>query len=407
MIVTAYSLDELCFITDGSHFSPEGIESGYPMFAVKDMGEYGFDYSSCKRISKEDFQLMKKSGCVPKMGDVLVAKDGSYLKEIFVQTEDKEEAILSSIAIFRPNTKLILPDYLCYLLKSPSVLNYIKDNCVSGSAIPRIVLKSFKNIKLNIPSLEIQIKTVSYLKVIDDKIRLIRKINDNLEQQAIAQYHKIFDEIEPTLSLNEVTFNLETGKRPSGGIDPSCTDIPSIGAENVKSLGHYDYSKTKFVSSEYFDCMKKGKSNDKKIRLYIYKDGGTPGNYIPHFSLFGKGYPYNVFSINEHVFQIDFGNEGLNSYAYFFFNTDEVRYELEVRGGKAAIPGIGQSAITELKIHDFNSEEVKTFSEYAHQIVNTILSNCVESVRLMQLRDYLLPKLMSGEIDVSTLEIPN
>ena len=71
-------------------------------------------------------------------GDILIAKDGSFLKQIFVCTETREEAILSSIAIFRPNPEYVIPEFLCYILKSPKVYNYIAQNCVSGSARKRL-----------------------------------------------------------------------------------------------------------------------------------------------------------------------------------------------------------------------------------------------------------------------------
>ena len=60
------------------------VVSLYLMFSVKDMREYGFERTGCKRISQEDFDKLRKQDCVPKVGDVLVAKDGSYLKHIFV-----------------------------------------------------------------------------------------------------------------------------------------------------------------------------------------------------------------------------------------------------------------------------------------------------------------------------------
>ena len=176
-----YKLEDICErITDGSHYSPKAVDIGYPMFSVKDMREYVFCYDNCKRINRKEYEKMKDSGCVPMEGDVLVAKDGSYLKEIFVCREEKEEAILSSIAIFRPNQSLILSDFLCYLLKSPRVYNYIKNNCVSGSALPRIVLKEFRNVEVDIPDISIQRKIIGVLKCIDDKIILNNKINDNL-----------------------------------------------------------------------------------------------------------------------------------------------------------------------------------------------------------------------------------
>lgn len=176
-----YRLQDVCsVITDGSHFSPAGRKTGYPMFSVKDMREYGFSYESCKYISEEDFIKLKANGCVPRKGDVLVAKDGSYLKEVFVCRETKNEAVLSSIALFRPNLEKISSDYLCYLLKTPKIHNYIENNCVSGSALPRIVLKSFKPIELDIPSREKQDSIVSTIKPLDDKILINKKINENL-----------------------------------------------------------------------------------------------------------------------------------------------------------------------------------------------------------------------------------
>ena len=100
-----YKLEDICLkITDGSHYSPfDDRNSNIPMLSVKDMKEFGFDFDNCKHISVEEYNKMQKNDCVPKLNDVLVAKDGSYLKEIFVNENEDAKAILSSIAIFRPN----------------------------------------------------------------------------------------------------------------------------------------------------------------------------------------------------------------------------------------------------------------------------------------------------------------
>ena len=77
-------LEDVCLlITDGSHFSPKDIGEGFPMLSVKDMGDRDFSFSSCKHISKTDYDILVKNGCKPKKGDVLVAKDGSYFKYAF------------------------------------------------------------------------------------------------------------------------------------------------------------------------------------------------------------------------------------------------------------------------------------------------------------------------------------
>lgn len=154
------SLDDVCSkITDGSHYSPLDVpDAPYLMYSVKDMETYGFNPSSCKHITEKEFAKMQQSDCVPLVDDILVAKDGSYLKEIFICSEAKDEAILSSIAIFRPDTDIIMPEILLYLLKQPSVRQDVGDNYVSGSALPRIVLKDFKKYSFVLPPLEEQAK---------------------------------------------------------------------------------------------------------------------------------------------------------------------------------------------------------------------------------------------------------
>ena len=186
---TAVSLDDVCVrITDGSHYSPaDDPDAPYPMYSVKDMETYGFNSSSCKHITEEEFHRMQKNDCVPRLNDILVAKDGSYLKEIFICSEERDEAILSSIAIFRPDTEIIMPEILLYLLKQPSVRKDVGDNYVSGSALPRIVLKDFKKYTFLLPPMEEQIKIGSVLHAIRmqtkaniDEIQSLSALRDTL-----------------------------------------------------------------------------------------------------------------------------------------------------------------------------------------------------------------------------------
>jgi type I restriction enzyme S subunit len=133
------------------------------MLSVRDMESYGFKYQSCKRISDDDYSIMVANDCVPLVDDILVAKDGSYLKHIFIVNVPRKEAILSSIAIFRPNPAVICPELLLCFLQYPATQQTIKDNFVSGSALPRIVLKDFKKLKLVLPPFEVQLKVVDLL----------------------------------------------------------------------------------------------------------------------------------------------------------------------------------------------------------------------------------------------------
>ena len=177
------TLDEVCIkVTDGSHFSPkDDPTSSIPMLSVKDMNEYDFNFTSCKHISEEDYQKMEANDCVPKVNDILVAKDGSYLKEIFVCNERRKLAVLSSIAIFRPNPEVIYTEILLAFLKSPHVLQEVRDNYVSGSALPRIVLKDFKKLKFSLPDMQAQSDIADVMIAYRKKIALNIQENQRLE----------------------------------------------------------------------------------------------------------------------------------------------------------------------------------------------------------------------------------
>lgn len=187
------ALDEVCIkVTDGSHFSPkDDPTSSIPMLSVKDMDEYDFNFTSCKHISEEDYQKMEANDCVPKVNDILVAKDGSYLKEIFVCNEWRKLAVLSSIAIFRPNTEVIYTEILLAFLKSPRVLQEVRDNYVSGSALPRIVLKDFKKLKFSLPDMQAQSEIADAMIAYRKQIALNIQENQRLEAMRDALLPKL------------------------------------------------------------------------------------------------------------------------------------------------------------------------------------------------------------------------
>jgi type I restriction enzyme, S subunit len=119
------------------------------MASVKGMENYGFSLNNIKTISEQDFDNLKKSDCSPKLGDILIAKDGSYLKHVFVWNSDIEIVILSSIAILRPHIN-VSSNYLALTLKQDSTKSMM--SCyVSGAALPRIILDDFKKMKILMP----------------------------------------------------------------------------------------------------------------------------------------------------------------------------------------------------------------------------------------------------------------
>lgn len=141
-------------ITDGSHFSPKTIPSGYPYITVRDLNEVGIDFQNCKMISEESYTNLVKLGCKPEYGDVLFSKDGTVGKVAKVP-ENKDFVVLSSLAIITPNKEILSTDFLELLLSTPEVLNQaIKKK--TGTAIRRITLTNLKEITIPIPPIQIQ-----------------------------------------------------------------------------------------------------------------------------------------------------------------------------------------------------------------------------------------------------------
>ena len=303
----------------------------------------------------------------------------------------------TKLMILRHNEK-IEPLYLYYILQSQSIIDELQTLAESRSGtFPQITFAELSRLEVKLPNREVQRQILGILGAIDDKIENTRRINTNLELQAQA----LFDELICNENLKyeyiaNLEHSIETGRRPKGGVANIANGVPSIGAENIKGLGKYDYSKTKYITEEFAQSLKKGFI--KGYELLIYKDGGKPGYFIPNFSIFGEGFPYERMALNEHVFLLDFGDRGYNFFSYFFFQTEEIMRYLNAQGSKAAIPGINRNDVEGIAIPTIENKTVKEFCARVEPIITAILTNAKESSRLATLRDTLLPKLMNGEI---------
>jgi type I restriction enzyme S subunit len=184
-------LAEVCDrITDGAHHSPPGVSSGCMMASVKDMREWGFDLSGCRRIVQADFSELVRMGCKPQVGDILIAKDGANLnKHTFLVTADLPVVLLSSIAIIRPKAALER-EFLVALLKSENTSAAIK-SMRSGAAIPRIVLKDFKRLPILLPSKDVRQRFEASVAPLHGMCRVLGQVNDNLINQRNALLPKL------------------------------------------------------------------------------------------------------------------------------------------------------------------------------------------------------------------------
>ena len=375
------TINDVCsLVTDGAHNSPKSVEKGRYMASVKDFTEFGFDFSNCRRISEEDYERLCKQGCVPEKDDILVGKDGArYFEDIVIYKQDEQPALLSSIAILRADRKKIIPEFLYYTLKTPAVKKNVRDNYGSGSAIPRIVLKDFKRMPFSFPSVDEQRKITAICSAIDSKIQVNNAINKNLEQQVSALYQSWFEDFDPTNGICPDNWSNQTlstiadissGKRPpeKSEVYSKETPIPIVGAASVMGF-----------TSE-------ANHTDK---ILVTGRVGTHG-VIQRFNI-PCWTSDNTLVITSAFYE--FTNQILRRIDYSSMNRGSTQ------------PLITQGDIKKVIVLVPDEETIAKFEVLAGSLMAQWEANNNETVKLASLRDTLLPKLMSGELDVSNIDL--
>ena len=411
-------LEEMCLkITDGSHFSPKEALTGYPMLSVKDMGDYDFCYDGCKYINEVDYLGMVNGGCIPQLNDILVAKDGnSSLEHIFIVREQREEAILSSIAIIRPNPEIVQPEYLCYVLKNPVMNKLIKDNYISGSAIPRVVLKDFKKIEILLPPLPVQKKIASILSSLDDKIELNTRMNKVLEEIARALFQRWFVAFEfpdaegkPYKSAGGKMVESEMGRVPEGWnvqpVSKLLTINPKLSLKKGQNASFVDMAALPMNSGSVSEVIMKeyGGGGSK------FQNGDVLLARITPCLENGKTAIVDFLSEGE----IGFGStefivlrgEGVISTTFVY----SLARDPEFRGHCIAsmVGSSGRQRIQNACFGDFlvarpPDEVFERFNEIGMRLFNMITINTQQNKDLASMRDALLPKLMSRELNITS-----
>ena len=377
---------------DLSNLNCRYISHGERMISQK-----GFDDCSCRMLPKNSILFSSRAP----IGYVAIAQNALCTNQGF-------KSII-------PNNEIVDSLFLYYLLV---YYKPVIENMGSGTTFKEVSGSVMKALTVNIPNIDEQKRIAAILSSLDDKIELNRRINGNLEQQAQALFKAWFVDFEPfkggefvesklgripkelTISkIGDIPHKIESGKRPKGGA--TSEGIPSIGAENIKGLGFYDYSKTKYIPKDFASVTNRGKISG--YELLIYKDGGKPGYFIPNYTIFGEGFPFEYMFINEHVFLLDLMSREYNIFAYFYMQTPYIMNQLNSIGGKAAIPGINTKDVESLPIFTDDNKKVKEFGKIVLPMITTILKNSRENAHLTKLRNTLLPRLMSGELKINDL----
>ena len=306
----------------------------------------------------------------------------------------------------------------------------------SGSAIPSTSREEFYSLPVSVPPLDEQRAIAHVLGTLDDKIELNRRMNETLEATARALFKSWFVDFEPVRAkmegwdtglpkdvadrfpdrlderglpngwsrpeLGQLVTVLETGKRPRGGVANIREGIPSVGAESIVKVGHFDFSKTKYVPRRFYDSMSKGHVLDGDV--LIYKDGGRPGVLRPAVTYASKGFPFSRFCINEHVFRVR-TDAVSQQMLYMLLSTDDAFWQMRELATGVAQPGLNQAAMRSLQVTLPNDQ---VLMKHAGAIIDPLLDRCnrnsLDGHTYARIRDQLLPRLISGEIRIADAE---
>ncbi|MBU0482840.1 MAG: restriction endonuclease subunit S [Proteobacteria bacterium] len=310
--------------------------------------------------------------------------------------------------------------FLYYLFNSQTVRQQIRASC-SGVKVRHTSPSRIYDVKVDISPLPTQRKIAAILSAYDDliennlrRIKILEEMAQNLYREWFVKFrfpgHKHARFTDSPLgpipegwevaTLGNHLIALESGKRPKGGAKDLSFGIPSVGAENIFGIGRHKYQSEKYVSREFFEGMRNGVVKDGDVALY--KDGA----YIGRSAYFRDSFPHAQFCVNEHVFLLRTTRKRLTqNILYLWLQEPATVSAFRATNANAAQPGINQTGVNGLSLIIPPSDIAGRFDELVEPTVALIVSLAKKNEALRRTRNLLLPRLISGEVDVSELDI--
>ena len=294
--------------------------------------------------------------------------------------------------VFRAKEGIADKDYLYYLVCSPEVREPAIRSMVGSSGRQRVQTDVVKNLEIDVPPLVEQEKIGSFLKAFDDKIALNDRINKNLEQQAQAIFSNEF-------------LTLET--LPDGWKQSSLIDI----ADYLNGLAMQKYRPTagetgipvlKIKELRQGCCDDNSELCSPNIKSeYIIHDGDVifswSGSLLVDFWCGG------ICGLNQHLFKVT--SNKYDKWFYYAWTKHHLDRFIAVAADKATTMGhIKRDELSKAEVLIPNEADYKRIGYLLQPIYDLIIANRIENKKLAEARNTLLPKLMSGEIDISEVD---
>ncbi len=401
---SAFAEDYCIQVTDGTHDSPRNTMEGYKLITSRHLKEFGLDFENSKNISESDYLKINKRSQVDQF-DILFSMIGT-VGRVYLEREPSTKYAIKNVGLFK-NYSELNAKWLYYFLQSSSAKDYIHQH-LRGSTQQYIPLTSLRKFPIIYPSNRNDMfKIVNMLDYIDRKRENNFKIITNLEELSQVLFKRWFVDFEfpnengtPYKSNNGIMKESVLGKIPN---DWNVSALENI-AENYNSLRKPLSKLEREKQENNFPYYGATKVID-YVEDYIF-DGkyilvGEDGTVITNKKSPYTQYVSGKFWVSNHAHILK-GKE--MSDELLLLNLNNINISPFITG--AVQPKLNKKNLNSIRIVKAPKNTQNQFEKVIEPIFEKIRSLKDEIIYLTQLRDTLLPKLMSGEIELpDTLEV--
>lgn len=379
-----YKLSEVMDLIGGGTpktTKPEYWDGDIPWLSVKDFNnDFRFVYETEKHIT--ELGLNNSSTKLLKAGDVIISARGTVGE---IATIPFPMAFNQSCYGLRAKKEIVTADFLYYLIKHN--IHVLKKN-THGSVFDTITRDTFAGIEVDIPDMDSQTKIAEILSNIDEKIEVNVRINENLEHQSLALFSNYYEQSNTEIDFTDLIQVL-------GGGTPKTR-------ESTYWNGNIPFFTPKDVGFPYTLATEKTITEDGLLhcnsRLY-------PVNtvFVTARGTVGKvGIAGVPMAMNQSCYALI--GKGIHQLLVYFYTLKAID-RLKHKASGAVFDAIITKDFETEQVFKLSPNDTDTFIRIVEPMYQSILNNSIEKQRLIALRDSLLPKLMSGEIDISKLDI--
>ena len=400
----------LSFIVDNRGKTVPTTENGHILIAtncIKNENLYP-SYEKIRYLSEETYQNWFRAH--PKPGDILFVCKGTPGRVCMVP-DPIDFCIAQDMVALRANEAIVYNKYLLAVLRSARIQKQIEQTSV-GDVIPHFKKSFFNQLLIPIPPMQIQRIIGDYYFVFSEKVEINNKINGNLQQQAQALFKKWFVDNPDAISWKEGTFSNLIEKTISGdwGKDsPSgnntemvyCirgADIPEVRAGNKGKMP------TRYILPKNY-AAKQLVDGDIVVEI----SGGSPTQSTGRAAAVSNALlaRYDKGMVCTNFCKALKPRAGYSMYVYYYW---QYLYDRNIffsyENGTTGIKNLDINGFIETEPITIAPENlVEKFDAFCQTVFSKIYANGMENEQLALVRDTLLPKLMSGEIDVSAVQL--